>query len=200
MTGTKTCRPICRCDANAAGTCTATAQRLPDRRHHLPRGHEQHDLRHLPLAAPAALQEKSTGGAALSLRLKAGSVQGVANRRVEKDVGWGNLPARSSSAATAVRRAAPPAAAERCLSTGRFRQPAAPSTKRRAELAPLAVFQGVRFRYTVTPPPPATTTSAFASPSTSPIATARAPAPLCRAYSNNVPKRARPSFSSTPKP
>ena len=25
MTGTKTCRPICRCDANASGTCTATA-------------------------------------------------------------------------------------------------------------------------------------------------------------------------------
>ena len=24
MTGTKTCRPICRCDANASGTCTAT--------------------------------------------------------------------------------------------------------------------------------------------------------------------------------
>jgi hypothetical protein len=29
MSGTKTCRPICRCDANAAGTCTATANDCP---------------------------------------------------------------------------------------------------------------------------------------------------------------------------
>jgi hypothetical protein len=29
MTGTKICRPICRCDANAAGTCTAPAGDCP---------------------------------------------------------------------------------------------------------------------------------------------------------------------------
>ena len=29
MSGTKTCRAICRCDANAAGACTATANDCP---------------------------------------------------------------------------------------------------------------------------------------------------------------------------
>ena len=29
MSGTQTCRPICRCDANASGVCTATADDCP---------------------------------------------------------------------------------------------------------------------------------------------------------------------------